>query len=135
MPCPIFGSNVRQIRRLVIQERADVNARDSDGRTPLHLALEHNQLKNAHALLVLGADVMVFDNSGKLTLCYLHSCGQPGFTFARLLMAYAFKGGDVITIDEDRRDYLELNEANNQDNLKMVHLSDLIYKSLHATEQ
>jgi hypothetical protein len=132
---PPFGSNVRLIRRLVIQEKADVNARDSKGRTPLHLALKCNQLKNAHALLVLGADVMVFDNSGNMTLNYLHSGEKwSGFAFARLMMAYAYKGGNEITIDNEREEWIDHTEEMNQDNRKMAHLSDLIQKSLDTPQ-
>lgn len=131
---PAFGSNVRLIRMLVIQEGADVNACDSEGKTPLHLALERNQLKNAHALLVLGADVMVFDNSGNLALDYLHSGDKSGFEFARLMMAYAFKGGNEITIDYGSKDCLKQTEEMNQENRKMAHLSDLIHKSLNTPQ-
>jgi hypothetical protein len=52
------------VARLLIQAGADPDARDREGRTPLHYAVLQNQTEIAAALLESGADVNAEDNEG-----------------------------------------------------------------------
>lgn len=60
----IEGKDFATIER-DIKNGANINAIDSEGRTPLHRALEHNKSDTADTLAQLGADVNVQDKWGK----------------------------------------------------------------------
>jgi len=57
-----------QILRELIKRGAHVSARDSEGRTPLHIAAEHNHVASAQLLLESGSKVMPRDKNGKTPL-------------------------------------------------------------------
>ena len=46
-----------RVARLLLEHGVDVNAKDNDGTTALHLALEGSRLEFARLLLKYGADV------------------------------------------------------------------------------
>jgi len=54
-----------QILRELIKRGAHVSARDSEGRTPLHIAAEHNHVAAAQLLLESGSKVMPRDKEGR----------------------------------------------------------------------
>lgn len=53
-----------------IKEKADIDVKDENGRTPLHLACMNKHFEIAKILIENGADVNVIDNEGKTPLHY-----------------------------------------------------------------
>ena len=51
--------------QLIVDEQADLNAKDSRGLTPLHMAIVGRDLKLARIMLLLGADKDIRDNKGR----------------------------------------------------------------------
>jgi ankyrin repeat protein len=52
-----LAADAKQVRLAVGAEGADVNAKDSDGKTPLYRAAEHGTRDLAEVLIAKGADV------------------------------------------------------------------------------
>ena len=72
------------ISRLLLQYKADIHARDNEGRTPLHEAARFNMVDTARFLLENGADVNARDNSRRTPL---HVASYEGYLdIARLLV-------------------------------------------------
>ena len=59
-----LGAGDPNIADLLLSHKADVNARNSDGQTPLHFAAQQGQLQAVEWLLKHGADVNARDNKG-----------------------------------------------------------------------
>ncbi len=55
---------------LILQAGSDVNAKNDDGQTPLHLAAKTQQKKNIEVLLDSGADPNISDSTGNYPLHY-----------------------------------------------------------------
>jgi cytohesin len=53
-----------------LQNGADPNAKDEDGRTPLHYAAEKGHAEIVKVLLKRGADPRIADNRGRIPLDY-----------------------------------------------------------------
>ena len=63
--------NTPEVLKVLIEAGADVNAKDTDGLTPLMLAAQHNPNPKAlTALLEAGADAKAKNNEGKTALDY-----------------------------------------------------------------
>jgi ankyrin repeat protein len=54
--------------RLLLEHGAEVNRRDKDNQTPLHLAMGRERFKLARILLEHGADANAENNNGKTPL-------------------------------------------------------------------
>jgi hypothetical protein len=86
---PIFGAISQHQEpaalELVARKQADVNARDANGDTPLHRAVETGMRRLAQSLLAAGADAQARTRNGEtaLHLAALH----PEPDFADLLLA------------------------------------------------
>ena len=65
-----------EIARLLLQNGADVNARDDNGFTPLHIAAMHGHVDILHLLVEYGADLEAQDNIGRRTLYYAANHGH-----------------------------------------------------------
>jgi ankyrin repeat protein len=57
-----------EVSRLLLQYRADINARNSKGQSPLHYALEKGRVNVARLLLEHGANIYAEDNNGRTAL-------------------------------------------------------------------
>jgi len=60
----------------MIEQGADVNAKDKDGRTPLMYAVMYNRKEFISILLENGADVNAFDRTGWTVLKYAEDYGR-----------------------------------------------------------
>jgi ankyrin repeat protein len=58
-------AGVDRLIELLLAHKATMNAKDRDGRTPLHLAVLHSQFSQIRILLENGADVNAKDNAGR----------------------------------------------------------------------
>eukprot|EP00928_Gymnodinium_smaydae_P004646 TRINITY_DN1157_c0_g1_i6.p1 TRINITY_DN1157_c0_g1~~TRINITY_DN1157_c0_g1_i6.p1 ORF type:complete len:1168 (-),score=191.44 TRINITY_DN1157_c0_g1_i6:1899-5402(-) len=63
----------------LVNEGANVNARDSRGKTPLHQAVQDNSPDAAWKLISLGADVRIIDKAGKTALDYVSKQSEAAF--------------------------------------------------------
>lgn len=79
-----------------IENGDSVNLRDSEGRTPLHWAVDRGHLKLVEILLSKNADVNAKDNEGQTSLHYAVVCEREAF--AELLVKY---GADPDIKDND----------------------------------
>lgn len=59
-----LGAGDPKIADLLLSHKADINAKTSDGQTPLHFAAQQGQLQAVEWLLKHGADVNAKDNKG-----------------------------------------------------------------------
>ena len=98
-----------EVVRLSLKSGGDVNVRDKDRATPLHLASSHQGSRNARMLLDNGAEVNAVNIHGQNPL---HSISRKEFTFfscseesARLLLE---RGVDVNGRDKDETTPLHL---------------------------
>ena len=60
-----------------LYEGADIEEPDELGRTPLMMALRHNNLENARVLLAAGASLQSKDHQGRTASDYAHSSPNP----------------------------------------------------------
>lgn len=79
-----------------IDDGVSVNLRDSEGRTPLHWAVDRGHLKIVEILINRSADVNAKDNEGQTPLHYAAVCERE--EFAKLLIKH---GADPRMKDED----------------------------------
>ena len=78
--------NSRAIGLLAVKH-ADLNIRDKDGNTPLHLAIKSGSMKAARALLEVGADPSVANDEGLQPLI-LAAMKNNGHFLVNLLISY-----------------------------------------------
>ncbi|KAG7605937.1 Acyl-CoA-binding domain-containing protein 1 [Arabidopsis thaliana] len=89
-----------------IENGIPVNARDSEGRTPLHWAIDRGHLIVAEALVDKNADVNAKDNEGQTSLHYAVVCEREAL--AEFLVK---QKADTTIKDEDGNSPLDLCES------------------------
>ena len=67
--------NTEKVVKLLIDAGADVNAKNNDGKTPLHIIKKSETI--AQMLIDAGADVNAKNKKGYTPLHLLHSCIHP----------------------------------------------------------
>ena len=67
----------KEIISFLILAKANINARDSKGATPLMLALKNTDIEGFNALIVGRADTKIKDNAGKTALDYYNEYVKP----------------------------------------------------------
>ncbi len=110
---------------LLVSKKADVDAKDKDGRTPLDFAADSDKTETAEALLGLGAKVNAKDNDGFTPLHFAAGKGQ--IKVVELLLA---KGADLNAKDS-LADVTALQLAVNN---KQKEVADLLRKQTHKAE-
>lgn len=93
-----------ELVRLLVEEGADICARDNRHKTPLHVAAEKGQTDTVSYLLNQGADVNSRDEDGLIALYYALKEGHA--TTAKVLID---KGSDSMLVND--RSVLEFHEA------------------------
>ena len=104
---------------------ADVNWKDTDnnGKTPLHSAVESNNIAMVEFLLQNGANVMVCDRDGKAPM---HITAEKGHTYICILLLK--RGASSFMKDEDGNDALSLSLKNGHaDIVTVLRLSRMKY--------
>ena len=101
-----FSGNFEVVRILIEYDPSDINARDEDGWTPLHLTLEGRHFKGGSALRFMlehGADINARDQVGRTPLHWASSYGA--LEVVRLLVEHGAdveaKGNDGKTASQE----------------------------------
>ncbi|XP_010520958.1 PREDICTED: acyl-CoA-binding domain-containing protein 1 isoform X2 [Tarenaya hassleriana] len=89
-----------------IESGIPVNARDSEGRTPLHWAIDRGHLNVAEALVDKNADLNAKDNEGQTPLHYAVMCDREAI--AKFLVK---RKADTTLKDEDGNTPLDICES------------------------
>ena len=98
------------VTRLLLEHGADINARNDNGSTPLHLAAEDGSLEVVRVLLEHGANVGVQDNEGRTPL-YVAAAGYERVEVVRMLLEH---GANVGAKDNRGRTPLHAAAAGNR---------------------
>lgn len=101
----VEGGDVGSVEEIV-SGSVNVDSRDDEGRTALHLAVDGGDLQVAAALLDAGADPDITDRNGRSALHYAVMGCSPDM-IAMILAA----GVDVAITDDDERTALQLADA------------------------
>lgn len=101
-----WREKIMEAKRL-IEAEADVNERNREGETPLHVACEFGCFEIAEALIEAGADVNARDNHGVTPL--IKACSNIYTLLAKLLLD---SGAEVNAVNgRDNESYTALHAA------------------------
>jgi len=90
-----FGGKTDEVKAL-LEKGADVNCRNKDGTTPLHLATATGHTKCANVLIAYGADIEARDKQGGTPLAVAAVTAHPAMV--ELLLSH---GAKADTKDND----------------------------------
>ena len=90
--------NIELVKNL-IDNCADVNARDKDNNTPLHLAIRTPKVEIIMLLIDKGADVNASNNDGYTPLNLAFIAIRDGTNLTEIVMALIDKGADINSRD------------------------------------
>jgi len=77
---------VQAVVELLVEHKADVNARNIQQQTPLHVVAANNSLNSLHSLLAFIDDINITDSAGRTAL---HHAAYSGHTQVSLLFTAA----------------------------------------------
>lgn len=103
-----------------LSAKANVNAVDRQGRTPLHIAAENNQTEVAKQLIAAGADVSVVDETGKTPLHIAVAGGRSGSGTAELAAVLLAAGANPLLTTQCQRTAFDCGAE--RDNEQMMQL-------------
>ncbi|OAB79342.1 hypothetical protein WSTR_05300 [Wolbachia endosymbiont of Laodelphax striatellus] len=98
----VQGSNLSEVKDLV-SRGADVNTKNGDGHTSLHLAVLKNFLPGVEYLIEKGANIDAKDNIGRTPLHYAAMNG-----YLNIVQQITGKGADLDVKDKDNKTPLDL---------------------------
>lgn len=86
---PIRHPDVGRVLGFLHDAGVDINHVANDGRTPIHFAIDNNELRYALKLIVLGADLEIAQSSGRNAVerCLLILRDQPDYDTCELVIA------------------------------------------------
>ncbi|ANQ10260.1 Ankyrin [Plasmodium coatneyi] len=103
MKCMILGQDMINVSRLLIEKKIDVNEKNKNGKTSLHIASEYNYVKGIELLIKNHAQINALDNEGNTPLmCSIKRSKEEA---AILLIE---KGADVNIKDGDMNSVLHI---------------------------
>lgn len=97
---PIHKAGVWMLPKLLVNKRVNVNLKNNDGKTKLHLVAENGESSSIRELLEHGADINLKDNAGKTAEDLAQESGddQTISTFKNILRD-AVCAGDAVKLE------------------------------------
>ncbi|EUD68824.1 hypothetical protein C922_00512 [Plasmodium inui San Antonio 1] len=103
MKCMVLGHDMINVSRLLIEKKIDVNEKNRNGKTSLHIASEYNYVKGIELLIKNHAQINALDNENNTPLmCSIKRSKEEA---AILLIE---NGADVNIKDEDMNSVLHI---------------------------
>ena len=119
------SSDYKQIVRLLVNQRADINVKDNGGWTPLHIAVSNKNDALVKALISSGADLTIKDESGWTPLH--RAVSDENYALVKALIS---SGADLTIKDENNKTAYAIAEDNeDQDTM------DLLYRERDRREK
>ncbi|KEG04319.1 conserved Plasmodium protein, unknown function [Plasmodium vinckei vinckei] len=103
MKCMVIGHDAINISKLLIEKNINVNEKNKDGKTSLHIACEHNYLKGIELLLKNKADINSTDSQNNTPL--ITSIKRNNEEAARLLIE---NNADINVKDKNKNSVLHI---------------------------
>ena len=116
----VTGQDGAYLSKLLLEKGADIEAKDKNGKTPLHYAMSANSKEAIEELNKRGANPDAKDEYGNLPLYYLDHLAQRNFSEERFIN---FLGGDLNSNIQNRYNQTPLHYAarnNSLDTLKFL---------------
>ncbi|CAX64292.1 hypothetical protein PFAG_04383 [Plasmodium falciparum Santa Lucia] len=118
MKCMIIGNSMINVSRLLISKNIDINLKNKNGKTSLHLASENNYIKGIELLLKNNANINILDNEKNTPL--MISIKRNNEEAAMLLIDY---NADPNIKDKERNSVLHICAKEHSSNIAQYILS------------
>ena len=96
------------VAQLLVERGADVNTRDEDHETPLHLASRKAEIDLVRMLLDNGANVNAINNQGQTPLHQVYCSGYYPWNYVEVTRLLVEHGADINVRDKDHETPLHL---------------------------